>query len=245
MDVQDVDQRGSRLVDSFSHLRLSGITSLAEVLGVVASLRHDDPGSRYLCTLDDLDQCRYTSAHAREDERLGLWDVEAGESPVFDEACLRLVAERLDDDALRVPWPSLAGALMTAAADVDALVAVNRDPVAVLDGVVYVQRLPLARDDLMIAGLPNGYFSGDWDVFQNHAVIRRLEAVHGYRFFGIGASWLGFVRDAPAGAARVVEDLVHLYGWGESRAWREMGELVRRNEWLLLGYTENFAEGFR
>lgn len=236
-----------RPVDSFSHARLSGVTSLAEVLEVVASLRRDDPAARYLCTLDGLDQCCYTSAHAREDDRLWLSDVEDGDRRTFDEACLRHVVAQLDDPLLRTDWASLAGALLTTAADVDALVAVNREPDVLLDEVVYVQRLPVARDDLLIADLPNGYFTGDWDVFQNHAVIRRLDEVHGYQFFGLGASWSGFLRDTPLdadGAARLIDDLVHLYGWEveASRSWAELADLVQGSGSLFLGYTEDFAE---
>ena len=33
---------------------------------------------------------------------------------------------------------------------------------------------PCPTTSSMIAGQPNGYFSADWDSFQNHAVIRHL-----------------------------------------------------------------------
>ncbi|MGX7827134.1 hypothetical protein ACTG9Q_18805 [Actinokineospora sp. 24-640] len=234
-----------RPVDSFSHVRLSEVTSLAEVLEVVASLRRDDPAARYLCTLDSLDQCCYTSMHAREDDRLWLSDVEDDDRRTSDEARLRHVAAQLDAPPLRTDWTSLTGTLLTTATDIDALAAVNREPDVLLDEVVYVQRLPVARDDLLIAGLPNGYFTDDWDTFQNHAVIRRLAEVHGYRFFGLGASWSGFLRDTPLNtneAARLIADLVHLYGWDASRSWGELADVVQDSGSLFLGYTQDFAE---
>jgi hypothetical protein len=136
-------------------------------------------------------------------------------------------------------------------ADVEALVAMNRDPDRVLahDDVVYVQRVPAARNDLLIAGLPNGYFSVDWKVLQNHALIRHMQAVHGYRFFGIGASWLGFVRaqaQSADEARHLVDDLALAYPSDDaSEAARDSNDLallLTARRTLLLGYTENFSE---
>ncbi|WP_343449474.1 hypothetical protein [Micromonospora oryzae] len=59
-----------RPVDSLSYARLSEIGSLDEVLAFVGGLHAADPGVRFLCTLDDLNQCCYTSVHAAEDDRI-------------------------------------------------------------------------------------------------------------------------------------------------------------------------------
>ncbi|CCH30262.1 hypothetical protein ABZ816_17740 [Actinosynnema sp. NPDC047251] len=248
MQVHDVDPLlpdRFRPVDGLRSVRLSEVASLADLLETISSLRRNDPAARFLCTLDSLGQCCYTSMHALEDPRLDVPSYEDGAGPAHEQARLRQVAAKLDDPALRFSWEALPGTVVTNVADVEALVTVNREPDAVLDDVVYVQPLPVERDDLLIAGLPNGYFSADWDVFQNHAVIRRLHERHGYRFFGIGAAWLGFLRDDPTSpASDVVADLVHLYGWAEEAAdsWRALGDLVERNGWLFLGYAEDFAE---
>lgn len=126
----------------------------------------------------------------------------------------------------------------------------NRDPDGVLDTAVFVQRLPVARDDLALAGIPNGYFDGDLDVAANHAVIRRLQDAHGYRFAGIGADWLGFVRAAaptPEQARAVVTDLRHVYSGGTpgdvpEAAWATLAEVITARPTLLVAYTEGFAE---
>ncbi|MDP9897972.1 hypothetical protein [Variovorax ginsengisoli] len=161
------------------------------------------------------------------------------------------VQAQLDVSALQQDWRALAQARLSSQADVEALVAMNRDPDQLLanDDNVYVQRLPVARDDLLIAGLPNGYFSADWNVFQNHALIRQLEATHGYRFFGIGASWLGFVRrQAPdeKAARQLVRDLAMIYPSEDAdaaaAAWNALALLLTGRRTLLLGYTENFAD---
>lgn len=120
----------------------------------------------------------------------------------------------------------------------------NRRPDDFLDDVVLVQRVPVARDDLAVAGIPNGYFTADWNVFQNHAIIRRM-AAHGYRHLGIGASLLGFDRAAALSeeeARAVVDDLKHLYGAPRAAGWAELAALLPERRLLLLGYTENFPD---
>lgn len=249
-----------RPVNTFSHLRLSEVRSLAEVLACLDTLQSREPAHQFLCTLDDIDQCCYTSMHAREDARLTPDDDGADEDLDYDDPValhghearrLAHVAAQLDAPALRQDWRALGEARLSSQDDVDALLAMNSNPDQLLahDDVVYVQRVPVPRDDLLIAGLPNGYFSADWDVFQNHALIRHLATTHGYRFFGIGASWLGFVRaQAPdeAQARRLVDDLAQVYPSDEAaaaaEAWNSLASLLTGCKTLLLGYTENFAE---
>ncbi|WP_133648288.1 hypothetical protein [Paraburkholderia flava] len=244
-----------RPVDTFSCRRLANPDSLQEVLAFLDELHRTEPGFRFLCTLDDLNQCCYTSGHAQQHEHIDIdidydgIDFDNRDSVhAFDAKRLAHVAAQLQNPQLRLTWEDVPGTLTTADEDIDALVAMNREPSNVLDDVVYVQRLPVPSDDLLIAGLPNGYFVSDWNVFRNHAVIRRMQEQHGYRFFGIGASWLGFVREQPLQpeqAEHLVADLSTLYGCtGEATgdAWHELAEIVQGGSTLLLGYTENFAE---
>ena len=257
MRIESIDYREPsryRPVDSFSHLRLSEIGTLREVLAVLDGLRKDQPEVRFLCTLDDLGQCCYTSGHAGDDERLRLdyADIDFDDPQAvhaWEASKLAHVAAQLQAPQHRLSWDQLVGTQGAGDEGIRALLAMNRDPDAVLDQVVYVQRLPVASDDLLIAGLPNGYFTCDWDVFQNHAVIRHLQQRHGYRHFGIGASWLGFVRERPLradDADRLVVELRRLYGQADETrqvaTWQELSLTLQRSEVLLLGYTENFAD---
>ena len=245
-----------RPVNTFSHLRLSEVTSLTAVLACLDELRQREPALRFLCTLDDLNQCCYTHMHASQDDRLYLSSADVDfDDPLavhaYEAQQLNHVQAQLDNPELRQSWDEVVGTLPTGEEDVDALISMNQTPDKLLahDAVVYVQRVPVPRDDLAIAGLANGYFSCDWDVFQNHAVIRHLESVHGYRFFGIGASWLGFVRDQPPDAMqaqRLVNDLTALYAADDTaavaQAWSALASVLTERHTLLLGYTENYAE---
>lgn len=241
----------------FAHEWLQEFKTLDEVLQRLHALRAADPAHRYLCTLDDVRQCSYTSGHASQDERLYLDDPEdmdwedLAQEQALTLASLQHRVAQLQRPELVQDWAQVCGTLLLAAEDVDALLLANRSPEVLLDEVVYVQRLPVPSDELMIAGQPNGYFSADWDSFQNHAVIRHLAAQYGYRFFGMGAAWMGFVRASLPDAAlveRLIEDLRRLYGKGrpelcEHQGWSQLASALLSRRTLMLGYAESLAEG--
>ncbi len=236
-------------IDAFSHLLLGDSPSLAEVLEYLASLRTADPRYRYLCTLDDAGQCRYTSMHASDDARIALYEDEDPATPedalAARERSLAHVIAQLEHSSHRLEWSALAGTLMCNDADIKALVAANATPDLIVDDVVCVQQVPVDRDDLLIAALPNGYFSADWDSFQNHALIRHLQERYDYRLFGLGASWLGFQRDrapSPAEANALVVDLQRVYAAGTDDTWSQLATTLATRTTLLLGYTEGFSE---
>ena len=69
-----------RPIDAFSHALLGDSPTLDEVLEYLASRHAADPRYRYLCTLDDVGQCRYTSMHASDDARIapGMYSYQSG-----------------------------------------------------------------------------------------------------------------------------------------------------------------------
>ncbi|MFB7875112.1 hypothetical protein ACFC06_07630 [Nocardia sp. NPDC056064] len=237
-------------LDSNTVARLDGVTGFADLREALTTLRAAYPDARLLCTYDDPDQCAYTSMHAtlRLEE-----DAEPAEDYDFEDpvavhraenATLAHIAALLDDPGRRVDWPSLAGSRAAGDADLDDLVRLNSAPDRALDATVLVQRVPVDRDDLALAGIPNGYFAGDWNIFTNHAVIQRM-AGHGYRHLAIGAALLAFDRpSAPSAeeAAAVVSDLIHLYGRPDAIAWHELAVLLPDRDLLVLGYAEDFGD---
>ncbi|MCU1644198.1 MAG: hypothetical protein JWN03_4473 [Nocardia sp.] len=235
--------------DTNTVARLDEVESFEELLAVLDELRSVHSPARILCTLDDVDQCLYTSMHASEDDRLWFEEGEAEDEDAVarqrvDNARIAHLSERLQDGALRVEWEALPGTRIGGKEDVSGLVTLNRVPDRALDDVVLIQRVPVATDDLAITGIPNGYFADDWDIFQNHAVVRRL-ATHGYRHFGMGAAFLAFDRrtiPSETEAQAVITDLVHLYGAPESPEWPELAALLTGQRLLILGYTEDFAD---
>ncbi|EKT4100715.1 TPA: hypothetical protein ACGW13_004173 [Stenotrophomonas maltophilia] len=236
-------------IDAFSHALLGDSPSLDEMLEYLASLQTADPRYRYLFTLDDVGQCRYTSMHASDDARIALYEDEDPETPedalAARERLLAHVVAQLEHSSHRLEWSALPGTLMCSDEDIEALGAANATPDLIVDEVVCVQQVPVDRDDLLIAALPNGYFSADWDIFQNHALIRHLQEHHDYRLFGLGASWLGFQRDSapsPAQANALVADLQRVYAAGTHDTWSKLAATLATRTTLLLGYTEDFSE---
>ena len=253
-DTQDQPFRRGNF--AFAYAWLEGVDSLDALLAYIDGLRATDPDHRYLCTLDDINQCNYTCGHAGNDERLSLdapndmdWD-DPVQQAAWQLASLQHRVQQLAKPELAQTWASVCGTLNTGGDDVETLLTANHNPNLLVEDVIYVQRLPVEADDLLIAGQPNGYFSADWDSFQNHAIIRHLATQYGYRFFGMGAAWMGFVRPAPLApdqGNRLVGELRDLYGRGndeaaDHEAWAALAQVLQARRTLLLGYIENMAE---
>ena len=241
---------GHRGIDRYSVACIHGATSFAGLLEAFRSVEveHHQRG-RCFVTLDDLNQCLYTSGHAISAHHLddGV-DYPEADDPAsraaFEAASFRAASTVLRDPTRSRAWEDVVGALATEPADIAALVALNRRPASLLDDVHVVQCLPTDDDADLLADIPNGYFTGDWTPFDCRTVVHRISRQHGYRFFGIGASLLGFLsvvdpgeRDVPA----LVADLRRLYGHADDDAWADLAAVVESAPVLLLGYTEGFA----
>ena len=243
-------------VDSFSASRLSDAPTLEQVLQVAERLRAAEPQYRYLCTLDDVNQSCYTRGHALEDERLTFdydyddLDLDDPESVrAYESRRLAHVVAQLQDPQLQQAWESLPGTLYVNADDIAALAAMNRDPQRVLDQVVYVQRVPVPEDNLLIAGMVNGYFppTGTCSRTTPSSVAWKNGTATAFRH---RRGMAGLHPPAAPGAdeaRRLVADLTELYDvqddeQGEAApAWRELAQAVQASKVLLLGYAEDFA----
>ena len=250
VDITQLPAEGSRGIDTFSVAVISRAESFGALLEAfrVVEAEHRMRG-RCFVTLDSLNQCLYTSGHARD-----MNDLEDGvEYPEedtrealaeYDAALFKAAGAALRRSSGAASWESLCKSRVVSFDDVDALVAMNRDPGCVLDDRHIVQCLPTDDGADLLANIPNGYFDGDMDPFQCYAVARRLNERHGYTLFGIGASALGFlsaVDSAERDWDALLADLQELHGHQDSAAWDELVPLLRESPVLLLGYTEEFA----
>ncbi|WP_280496838.1 hypothetical protein [Nocardia asiatica] len=92
--------------------RLEGVESFSELVAVLDSLRRAHGPAQILCTLDDVDQCLYTSMHAAEDDRIRFEDDgDDADDPVarhrIDNARTAHIAAALEDRARHIPWNAL------------------------------------------------------------------------------------------------------------------------------------------
>jgi hypothetical protein len=102
----------------FAHEWLQEFKTLDEVLERLDALRAADPAHRYLCTLDDVSQCSYTSGHASQDERLYLdspedmdWEDPAQEQALTLASLQHRVAQ-LQRPELVQDWAQVCGTLL-------------------------------------------------------------------------------------------------------------------------------------
>lgn len=228
------------------------IASGDELLDVLAAERAAAAGKRVLLTLDDIAQCHYTSMHALEADELYVEEPDDFDEDdpahmvAWERATTAHVAAQLLNPDLQVQWSDLAGRLDRDVRGLERIARVNARPTSVLDRQVQVLQVDVEGESEVIAGLVNGHFTSDLDVFANHAVVRQL-ARHGYRLFGLGASWLGFERDAALDEAEVeavLDDLRHLCGEhpDQQAAWASVATALTGQRWLFVGYTENYAD---
>lgn len=236
------------LITTFVRAGFTGVTGADDLLALARAERLRHPEVRILLTLDDLAQCHYTSMHALEDDLLyveepdGIDIDDPEQVHAWEGAQLRHLAAQLRRPDLHPAWAELEDR-DAGPAGVRALIAANADVTTILDDQVQALHLPVERDDEVIAGLPNGYFGEDWDVFANHTVSTHLAQRFGYRHLGIGASWLAFERDGGLSAEQAADlaaELTPVYG--DHPGWAEFAETMTGRELLLLGYTGNFAD---
>lgn len=238
------------------------LPDFAALRGVYRALKAEHPGKRVLATLDDPGQALYTSAHAIE--KHGLDDTAGHDLSALGPECFEdgKHCERLMAGAkIPIRLANLhARAAQTTFADVSGLLyweggsdggptcpdAVMRDPDAALRSApldeAHFQFVPVMAAADALAALPNGYFTSDLTPMQSYAVAQHLEQNHAMALFGVGARYLGFVRDselAPDEAVALAQDIVTLYGKAPVDATQRLADALAGKDWLLLRYTES------
>lgn len=237
------------------------VADFATLRAVVRDLQAQHPDVRVLVTLDDAGQALYTSCHAIEKHRLddtadhdlsalGPECFEDGEHRGYlttpTEIPIRLA--NLQARVGKTAFVDAGGVLAWEAADDEGPAtpdAVMRDPDAALRTAAqpefHFQFVPVRAAADALAALPNGYFTCDLTPMQSYAVARHLEQHHAMGLFGVGASFLGFIREGVLTANEAIalaRDIVTLYGEAPGDAVHRMADALAGKDWLLLRYTE-------
>lgn len=227
-----------------------------------AVLQAEHPQLCVLATLDDPGQSAYTSGHAIE--KHGLDDTQGHDLSVLGPECFEDGTHRgylttpaefpirlanLKARAAKTTFADARGVLPWEGDDDEAPAcpdAVMRDPDAALRMAwldeVHFQFVPVTAAADALAAFPNGYFTCDLTPMQNYAVARHLEQHHAMVLFGVGASYLGFIRDGALTANEAValaRDIVTLYGEAPGDAVHRLADALTGKDWLLLRYTES------
>jgi hypothetical protein len=241
----------SLLCDGYA---VEGARSMADFIAAYREKCAAHPDAKLIATLDDLDQAFYTSGHAidahhiddTEGHDLGGLDPAAYENGAhlgYLTTTSEFPIRRANflKKAAGVSFAGLAGKLMW---DLDPnkpdVFALNAAPDDALAPVMLVQIVPVAMAADALCAFPNGYFTCDLSPFENHALARHLEERYGYALFGIGASYIGFLKTraltGEEGAA-LAADLCSLFSDASGGAFASrVADTLERSPWLFLNY---------
>ncbi|MCH7378992.1 MULTISPECIES: hypothetical protein [Acinetobacter] len=245
-------------VHQFNHYAdIVEIQSWAELLECYRSLKQDVYPKKVFLVLDDAAQAKYTSMHAVEDDRLyvdfsdDLKGIEVNDprwEQTYQNVCvpkqLQHYLQQLNDPAQQQRFESLAEKMQHYDEnDLEALLYFNQHLLISLDSVIAVKVADIETEALKLAMLPNGYFSCDFDPFENYALIQKMQH-YGFEFIGLGAALLGWTKTPDFKAEKMndlIQDLALIYPLDFAHQ-KAMKDLILKNDYLILPYSESPQE---
>lgn len=240
------------LLDSFL---IEDIKSYEELMDVYQTYKQNHPDKTVILTLDDLGQAEYTSGHACDYN--SLLDTDSYDLTGLDKACYDEDNEHLGHLSTRSEYFIIRENFLKQTEGIDFktvcekdisnseddvldLKNINESPLAFLDQQVILKILPVEKSYEGLTGFPNGYFDADFSPFENYALSKHLFDTYNFELFGIGASFLGFIRNEKLEdneLKALVTDLAKLYNTTESE-FEKLADIIKNKKHLFLRYTE-------
>lgn len=254
MQIQPLTSEQSGKEILFDSFAIEGLNSFNELIDIYKTYKQRNPGKTIILTLDDLGQAEYTSVHSILTHDLD--NTEGYDLSGLDKACFE-AGEHLG--YLSTPseffirkenfFKKVNDADFTSACergltfgkdDITILEKINQEPFHYLDKQIILKVVPVEKCYEGICGFPNGYFQSDLDPFENYALAKYLFEKYDFELFGIGASFLGFIRNEKTELSQIKElitDLSALYNTTEA-AFDQFGEIIQNHHYLFLKFTE-------
>ncbi|QDO94506.1 hypothetical protein FNB79_11190 [Formosa sediminum] len=224
-------------------------------MDVYQTYKQNHPDKTIILTLDDLGQAEYTSGHACDYN--SLLDTEGYDLSGLDKACYDednehlghlstpseyfIIRENFLKQTKNIDFKTVCEkGISNAEDDVLYLENINESPLAFLDQQVILKILPVEKPYEGLTGFPNGYFDVDFSPFENYALSKYLFDTYNLELFGIGASFLGFIKNEPLTdneLKALVTDLAKLYNTTESE-FKKLADIIKNKNHLFLRYTE-------
>ena len=257
MQIQPLSNqtRNEILFDSFI---IENLNSFDELMEVYKTYKQNNSDKTIILTLDDLGQAEYTSGHSIHSNDLD--ETEGFDLSGLDKACFEdgehlgylttpseffIRKENILKQTEDINFNSVCEKELTIDEDeILILEKINLSPFEYLDEQIILKIVPVEKSYEGICGFPNGYFSVDLNPFENYALARHLFEKYGFELFGIGASFLGFIRNGNLEENKVKElitDLSKLYNTTE-KTFDKFAEIVKNQNYLFLKYTEYLEE---
>ncbi|AIY14321.1 hypothetical protein [Cellulophaga baltica] len=243
------------LFDSFL---IENLNSFDEFIEIYEKYKHNNSDKTIILTLDDLGQAEYTSGHSIHSNDID--ETEGYDLSGLDKACFEN-NEHLGYLSTPSEFFIRIGNFLKQTKDIDfksvcerdltidedeisILEKINLSPFEYLDEQIILKIVPVKKPYEGISGFPNGYFESDLNPFENYALSKHLFEKYNFELFGIGASFLGFIRNEKLGENKVKELIINLsklYKTTES-AFDRFSEIIKDKNYLFIKYIEYLEE---
>lgn len=238
------------------YYRIHELINVQDLVNEISKLEKDDSRFKFIITLDDIGQACYTSMHSIMSNDLdgGEWLVKEDlDESWFDGDFLRddLTLKQkitirklgLHHGLSEVKFEDIYEKLLYLDEDTRVeMMEANRNLLSIIDKDVYLLKVPVENRYEALYAFPNGYFSCDLSPFENYLLAKHLEENYGYHFFGIGASYISFIKGPELSDERVnaLLDLLHkLYvDKSDPELMSSLKETILNKQILTLRYSE-------
>ncbi len=233
------------------------IQTWEELLNSYLALKEELQPKKVFLVLENNHQAEYTSMHAVQDDRLYfdiheyLHNIDVNDpkwEQTYQNVCipkqLQHYIQQLNHIDNQHSFDGLTEKMQCYDEDdLQVILSFNRDPLTVMDKDITVKIANVETDSLKLAMMPNGYFSCDFNPFENFAIIQRMQQ-YGFEFMGLGAALIGLIKRADFQDEKIedlMRDLALIYPLTASHQ-TELKVLVLKNNYLILPYSESPQE---
>ncbi|MCH7314667.1 hypothetical protein [Acinetobacter sp. ANC 3882] len=246
-------------IHQFNHYAdIVEIQSWVELIECYLALKQDVYPKKVFLVLDDRSQAEYTSMHAQLGDQLyfddsqyfeGIEDIGSRDSHLIESNIVTPLVfqhhvQQLTHLDHQRSFESLAEKMQHYDEnDLEALLYFNQNLLIATNTEIMVKIAAVETEALKLAMMPNGYFSCDFDSFENFAIIQQMQH-YGFEFMGLGASLLGWIKTSDFKADKIedlIQDLALIYPLDSSHQMA-MKALILKNNYLILPYSESPQE---
>ncbi|MEP6929133.1 MAG: hypothetical protein ABI850_03940 [Flavobacterium sp.] len=258
MQIQPLTSEQSSTEILFDSFVIENLNSFDELIEVYQTYKQNNSDKTIILTLDDLGQAEYTSGHSINSNDLD--ETEGYDLSGLDKACFEdgdhlgylstpseffIRKENFLKQTEDIDFKSVCEKELTIDEnEILILEKINQLPFEYFDEQIILKIVPVEKSYEGICGFPNGYFKSDLNPFENYALARHLFEKYDFELFGIGASFLGFIRNEKLEENKIKElitDLSKLYNTTE-KAFDKFVEIIKDKNYLFLKYTEYVEE---
>lgn len=230
--------------DIFIQGQIEKVDTWQDVVNYILSENEVHTGQYVLSSFDDINQAGYTSMHASTGNELNYrpecTDIDY-DSPQYyhNEFNYRLNVFRTHTQQA---LSALTGKISLTDVDITILTKINSEPMLVCDMPIRLDKVPVSKSSELLAFFPNGYFSCDFNTFENKALSEHLSHHFNYQLISIGASVLAFARKEPLKADeadKLALQFIDIFEIEDTASLDKLKALWQQHNFLFMPYVES------